>query len=117
MTMRDVTSDGRTPGVAGFLSRRRVLRLAGGGLTLAALTTGAVGCDEDAVDVEEPGSAGGDVPGGDGGKEADADGNGNGQAPEPLWTKPTSAETYGDNDELVAAGGVVIASGSPLAAL
>ncbi|MGW0220839.1 outer membrane protein assembly factor BamB family protein [Streptomyces tendae] len=125
MTMRDVTSDGRTPEGpgSGSPSRRRVLRWAGGGLTLAALTAGAVGCDEDAVDVEEPGNAGGDEPGGDGGKEvgADADGNGNGngngQAPEPLWTKPTSAETYGDNDELVAVGGVVIASGSPLAAL
>ncbi|MFD5053284.1 outer membrane protein assembly factor BamB family protein [Streptomyces tendae] len=124
MTMRDVTSDGRTPEGSGsvFPARRRVLRLAGGGLALAVLTAGAVGCDEDAVDavdVEEPGNAGGDEPGGDGGKEADADGNGNGngngQAPEPLWTKPTSAETYGDNDELVAAGGVVIASGSPLA--
>ncbi|GHA80420.1 hypothetical protein GCM10010330_38130 [Streptomyces tendae] len=120
MTMRDVTSDGRTPEESGFSSRRRVLRLAGGGLALAALTAGTVGCDEDAVDVEEPGNAGGD-----GGKETgagtdgngNANGNGKGQAPEPLWTKPTSAETYGDNDELVAAGGVVIASGSPLAAL
>src|SRR5690606_38125429 len=48
----------------------------------------------------------------------DADGSGtDGTAPKPLWTKSTSAETYGDNDELVVAGGVVLASGSPLAAL
>ncbi|CAL9622392.1 hypothetical protein SUDANB21_05894 [Streptomyces sp. enrichment culture] len=42
---------------------------------------------------------------------------GDGKAPKPLWTKTTSAETYGDNDELVVAAGVVLASGSPLAAL
>ncbi|MFF0534462.1 PQQ-binding-like beta-propeller repeat protein [Streptomyces coelicoflavus] len=122
MTRRHDTSDDRTPGAFGAPSRRRVLRLAGGGLALAALTAGTVGCDEDAVDVEGPGSAGGDEP--KGGGEGSGDGGGagagageKGGAPEPLWTKPTSAETYGDNDELVAAGGVVIASGSPLAAL
>lgn len=42
---------------------------------------------------------------------------GDGKAPKRLWTKTTSAETYGDNDELVVAAGVVLASGSPLAAL
>lgn len=118
MTTRDITSDDRTPGAPGSSSRRRVLRWAGGGLALAALTAGTVGCEEDAVDVEEPGNTGGDEPGG-GGKDTGADvgAKEKGQAPEPLWTKPASAETYGDNDELVAAGGVVIASGSPLAAL
>ncbi|MGX1116467.1 outer membrane protein assembly factor BamB [Streptomyces ambofaciens] len=114
MAGRDATSDDRTPEVRGSSSRRRVLRLAGGGLALVALTAGTAGCDEDAVDVEEPGGAGGDEP--NGGGEGSGDGK-KGQAPEPLWTESTSAETYGDNDELVAAGGVVIASGSPLAAL
>ncbi|MFJ5712315.1 PQQ-binding-like beta-propeller repeat protein [Streptomyces sp. NPDC093105] len=106
--------DGR-PGV-GF-SRRRALRLAGGGLTLAVLATGAAGCREDGSD---PGGSGGS---GDGGKPvggdepAGGDTGKDGQAPRPLWTKTTSAQTYGDNDELVVAGGVVIASGEPLAAL
>lgn len=94
-------------------SRRRALRLAGGGLTLAVLTAGAAGCREDGSDAGGSGGsgpAGGDKPAGGGaGKD--------GQAPELLWTKTTSAQTYGDNDELVAAGGVVIASGAPLVAL
>lgn len=117
MPMRDSTSNDRSSGALRSPSRRRVLRLAGGGLALAALTAGTVGCDEEAVDVEDP-AAGADKPK-DGGKASgDADGAGtNGTAPKPLWTKSTSAETYGDNDELVVAGGVVLASGSPLAAL
>ncbi|NDZ75571.1 hypothetical protein G3I36_31940, partial [Streptomyces sp. SID10362] len=40
-----------------------------------------------------------------------------GKAPAPVWSRTTSAQTYGDNDELVAVDGVVIASGDPLAAL
>lgn len=100
--MGDSTSGGR-------LFRRRVLRLAGGGLTLAVLTVGAAGCREDAADGGGSGGSGGDKPSGGGARE-------DRQAPEPLWTKSTSAQTYGDNDELVAVGGVVIASGDPLAA-
>lgn len=97
----------------GRFSRRRVLRLVGGGLTLAVLTAGAAGCREDPAD---GGGAGGDkpsaagTPSGGGGREE-------GRGPKPLWSKSTSAQTYGDNDELVAVGGVVIASGDPLAAL
>ncbi|WP_432058283.1 PQQ-binding-like beta-propeller repeat protein [Streptomyces sp. bgisy022] len=116
MAMRDNTSDDRTSGMFGGPSRRRVLRLAGGGLALAALTAGTVGCEEGAVEVEDPGNAGGDKPSG-GDKDSGGGTDKNGQGPKPLWTKSTSAETYGDNDELVVAGGAVIASGSPLAVL
>lgn len=97
-------------------SRRQALRLAGGGLVLAALTTGAVGCDEDAENVEDTGRSGDDKPK-EGSKGSSGGTGDDGRAPEPLWTKTTSAETYGDNDELVTAAGVVIASGRPLAAL
>ncbi|MFI6080055.1 PQQ-binding-like beta-propeller repeat protein [Streptomyces sp. NPDC051217] len=100
---------GNTAG--GGSSRRRALRLAGGGLTLAFLTAGAVGCEDTADGGGSGGSEGsaGDKPSGGGARE-------DGQAPEPLWTKSTSAQTFGDNDEFVAVGGVVIASGDPLAA-
>ncbi|MFF3715596.1 PQQ-binding-like beta-propeller repeat protein [Streptomyces prasinus] len=108
----------RSSGTPRTPSRRRLLRLAGGGLALVALTAGTVGCDEGAVDVEDPGSAGGEQPKDDDKKPGDGGATGgDGKAPKPLWTKTTSAETYGDNDELVVAAGVVIASGSPLAAL
>ncbi|MER5995595.1 PQQ-binding-like beta-propeller repeat protein [Streptomyces viridosporus] len=108
----------RSSGWGRTASRRRVFRLAGGGLALVALTAGTVGCDEGAVDVEEPGGAGGEQSKGNDKGSADGGGTGeDGKAPAPLWTKTTSAETYGDNDELVVAGGAVIASGSPLAAL
>lgn len=98
-------------------SRRRILRLAGGGLALAALGAGTVGCEDDLA----TGGGGGTPPhtaspgvgNGDGGGEAPGDG----QAPAPLWTKSTSARTYGGNAELVAVDGVVIAGGAPLAAL
>ncbi|WP_329039097.1 PQQ-binding-like beta-propeller repeat protein [Streptomyces sp. NBC_01725] len=103
MAMGISASDGRS-------SRRRVLRLAGGGLTLAVLTAGAAGCREDAADGGGSEGSGGDKPSGGGAAP------GAGQAPEPQWTKSTSAQTYGDNDELVAVGGVVIASGDPLVA-
>ncbi|MFI1223183.1 MULTISPECIES: PQQ-binding-like beta-propeller repeat protein [unclassified Streptomyces] len=95
----------------GRSSRRRMLRLAGGGLALAALGAGATGCqDEDLPgDTTGGGGAGGSTP------SASASPK-DGQAPAPLWTKSTSAQTYGDNDELVAVDGVVIASGDPLAA-
>lgn len=106
--MGDSTSGNRS-------SRRRVLRLAGGGLTMAVLTVGAAGCGEDTAD---GGGTGGGGSGGSGGDKPPGDGvRQDGEAPEPLWTKSTSAQTYGDNDELVAVGGVVIASGDPLAAL
>ncbi|MEY7981415.1 PQQ-binding-like beta-propeller repeat protein, partial [Streptomyces pilosus] len=99
-------------------ARRRRLRLAGGGLARVALTAGTVGCDDGAVDAEDPGNAGGEQPRGDGRKPGDGGATGgDGKAPEPLWTRTTSAETYGDNDELVVAGGAVIAGGTPLAAL
>lgn len=96
----------------GGASRRRVLRLAGGGLALAALGAGAAGCREDAGDDVGPG---GDKPAGSG--KPSAGGGEDGKAPKPLWTESVPADTYGDNDELVAVAGRVIASGSPLAAL
>ncbi|WP_149185167.1 PQQ-binding-like beta-propeller repeat protein [Streptomyces sp. TRM49041] len=98
------SSDGRP-------NRRLVLRLAGGGLTLAVLGAGATGCrEDDTADDGGSGTPGGGTPSEGAAAEA-------GQAPKPLWTKSTSAQTYGDNDELVAAAGVVIAAGNPLAAL
>ncbi len=107
----------RSSGTSRTPSRRRLLRLAGGGLALVALTAGTVACDEGAVDAEDAGSTGGEQPKDDDTKRVDGATGGDGKAPKPLWTKTTSAETYGDNDELVVAGGVVLASGSPLAAL
>lgn len=104
---------------SGRFSRRRALRLVGGGLTLAVLTAGATGCREDESGLGGSGSSGGSggssSPGGD--KPAGGGAGNAGGAPRPLWTKTTSAQTYGDNDELVATSGVVIASGEPLAAL
>ncbi|MEU0099299.1 PQQ-binding-like beta-propeller repeat protein [Streptomyces sp. NPDC006267] len=97
---------------AGRSSRRRVLRLAGGGIALAALGAGATGCQDEDV---TGGPAGGGTPSG-GASPEDGKKPEDGRAPEPLWTKSTSAQTYGDNDELVAVDGVVIASGDPLAA-
>ncbi|WNF28655.1 PQQ-binding-like beta-propeller repeat protein [Streptomyces sp. C11-1] len=95
----------------GRSSRRRILRLAGGGLTMAVLGAGLTGCeDEPTTDGESSAPPRGASP--EDGKAPD-----DGQAPKPLWTRTTSAKTYGDNDELVAVGGVVIASGAPLAAL
>ncbi|WP_406862171.1 PQQ-binding-like beta-propeller repeat protein [Streptomyces sp. HUAS MG47] len=104
----------RRDGVPGDrFSRRRALRLAGGGLTLAVLAVGATGCREDGSDLGGSGGTGGSG----GNKPAGGGAAKDGRAPEPLWTKTTSAQTYGDNDELVATNGVVIASGDPLAAL
>ncbi|MGO1019895.1 PQQ-binding-like beta-propeller repeat protein [Streptomyces rubiginosohelvolus] len=100
---------------AGRTSRRRLLRLAGGGLTMAVLGAGLTGCEDELATggegstppprSESPGDGKGDRGGKDGG------------APAPLWTKSVPAQTYGDNDELVTVDGVVIASGDPLAAL
>lgn len=95
-------------------SRRWMLRLSGGGLALAALGAGASGCREDVADGLDTGD-GADHPGAvdpSGGTSRE-----DGQAPTPLWTRTTSATTYGDNDELVAVDDVVITSGDPLTAL
>ncbi|MFH9605964.1 PQQ-binding-like beta-propeller repeat protein [Streptomyces sp. NPDC017448] len=100
---------------AGNTSRRRILRLAGGGITMAVVGAGLTGCEDESAtggegSVPSPrGTSPENGKGGGGGKD--------GKAPAPLWTKTTSAQTYGDNDELVAVDGVVIASGDPLAAL
>ncbi|KAB2589506.1 outer membrane protein assembly factor BamB family protein [Streptomyces arboris] len=101
---------------AGRSSRRRILRLAGAGLTMAALGAGLTGCEDESA----TGGRGSTPPPRTASPEPDGkapEGGKDGQAPAPLWTKSTSADTYGDNDELVAVGGVVIASGDPLAAL
>lgn len=79
---------------------------------MAALGAGLTGCEDEVAtggtgSTPPPGSASPE-----GGKAPE-----DGRAPKPLWTKTTSAQTYGDNDELVALDGVVIASGDPLAAL
>ncbi|MCI4040449.1 PQQ-binding-like beta-propeller repeat protein [Streptomyces sp. TRM75563] len=96
---------------AGRPSRRRILRLAGVGVTVAALGAGLTGCEDELA-------TGGDgstpPPRGDSPEEGKAPKDG--EAPAPLWTRATSAQTYGDNDELVTVDGVVIASGDPLAA-
>ncbi|MEW2066270.1 PQQ-binding-like beta-propeller repeat protein [Streptomyces sp. NPDC007346] len=102
----------------GRSSRRRILRLAGAGLTMAALGAGLTGCEDElatggAGSTPPPPSASPEDGKAPEGGQAPEDG----QAPAPLWTESTSAQTYGDNDELVAVDGVVIASGDPLAAL
>ncbi|WP_418960467.1 PQQ-binding-like beta-propeller repeat protein [Streptomyces tritici] len=101
MSKRNGAFDGRA-------SRRQALRLAGGGLALAVLGAGAVGCR--AEDVPDGAGSGGGTPSK---SAAPVDG----RAPKPVWTKQTTAMTFGDNDELVATAGVVIASGEPLTAL
>lgn len=98
---------------AGRTSRRRILRLAGGGLTAAALGAGLTGCE----DPSETGGEGSIPPPRTASPEDGGKAREDGRAPAPLWTRTTSAQTYGDNDELVAVDGVVIASGDPLAAL
>ncbi|MFI7286952.1 PQQ-binding-like beta-propeller repeat protein [Streptomyces anulatus] len=95
----------------GRSSRRRILRLAGGGITMAALGAGLTGCEDELATGGEGSTPPPRSASPEGGKTP-----GDGGAPEPLWTKSTSAQTYGDNDELVAVDGVVIASGDPLAA-
>ncbi|WP_228989575.1 PQQ-binding-like beta-propeller repeat protein [Streptomyces sp. DH8] len=100
---------------AGRTSRRRILRLAGGGITMAVVGAGLTGCEDESATGGE-----GSVPSPRSTSPEDGEGGGagkDGKAPAPLWTKTTSAQTYGDNDELVAVDGVVIASGDPLAAL
>ncbi|MFW6695689.1 PQQ-binding-like beta-propeller repeat protein [Streptomyces sp. MAR4 CNX-425] len=101
----------------GIPSRRRMLRLAGGGLALTALGAGAGGCREDTAGAPGDGSPeatdGSSVAPAEDASGAPTEG---GQAVAPLWTKTTSAQTYGDNDELVAVAGVVIATGDPLTA-
>lgn len=100
----------------GWSSRRQVLRLAGGGLILTALGAGTAGCGEDAADGGGSGGSGGS--GGAGNTDpSEGAGSRDGQGPKPLWTKSVSAQSYGDNDELVAVDGVVVASGDPLTAL
>lgn len=96
----------------GRSSRRRVLRLAGGGLTMAVLGAGLTGCEDELATGGE-----GSTPPPRSASPEDGKATEDGQAPKPLWTRTTSAQTYGDNDELVTVDGVVIASGDPLAAL
>lgn len=101
----------------GRTSRRHLLRLATGAVTLAALGAGASGCrTDDGNQADDEQDTGRDKPDGDDDPGDAGDGEAGG-APEPLWTKPTSAQTYGNVDELVAVDGVVMASGAPLAAL
>ncbi|WP_371625019.1 PQQ-binding-like beta-propeller repeat protein [Streptomyces sp. NBC_01116] len=95
----------------GRSSRRRLLRLAGGGITMAVLGAGLTGCEDELATGGE-----GSTPPPRSASPEDGKAPEDGRAPEPLWTKSTSAQTYGDNDELVAVDGVVIASGDPLAA-
>ncbi|MFD4794786.1 outer membrane protein assembly factor BamB family protein [Streptomyces anulatus] len=95
----------------GRSSRRRILRLAGGGITMAALGAGLTGCEDELATGGE-----GSTPPPRSASPEDGKAPADGKVPEPLWTKSTSAQTYGDNDELVAVDGVVIASGDPLVA-
>ncbi|MFF4170473.1 PQQ-binding-like beta-propeller repeat protein [Streptomyces sp. NPDC001744] len=92
-------------------SRRRVLRLAGSGLGLAALGAGAWGCGP----AEEP------VPGATApGKGASATPGSAfttpppGTAPRPLWQAPAASGAFGAKGALAVAGDVVLVSGDPL---
>ncbi|MEU6846066.1 PQQ-binding-like beta-propeller repeat protein [Streptomyces sp. NPDC046716] len=98
----------------GTTSRRRALRLAGGGLALAALGAGAAGCRDGGAEGE--GSADSATPRGKG-TGSPAASPADGRTPAALWTRSTSAQTYGNRDELVVTGGVVMATGRPLTAL
>jgi outer membrane protein assembly factor BamB len=89
----------------GRSSRRQLLRLAGGGIGLALLGAGAVGCENDAASAKPEDRK----PSG-----TDAASPADGEAPAPLWSQTTSAQAFGGDDALVVAGGVVIAVGDPL---
>ncbi|RBL84685.1 hypothetical protein DDE05_22245, partial [Streptomyces cavourensis] len=93
---------------AGRYSRRRILRLAGAGLTMTALGAGLTGCEDDLStggegSIPPPRTASPST--GTGTGTGDGKGTEDGQAPAPLWTKSVSAQTYGDNDELAAVDG------------
>ncbi|OEJ97649.1 outer membrane protein assembly factor BamB family protein [Streptomyces thermolilacinus] len=103
-------SDEQTGTGSGRPSRRRLLRLAGGGVGLALTGAGAVGCRGGESRDTTPGP-GGAKPSGGGGTGTPADG----QAPAPLWTKTTSARALGGDNALAVTGVVVIALGEPLA--
>lgn len=78
---------------------------------MAALGAGLTGCEDELATGGE-----GSTPPPRSASPEDGKAPADGKVPEPLWTKSTSAQTYGDNDELVAVDGVVIASGDPLVA-
>ncbi|MFE5209400.1 PQQ-binding-like beta-propeller repeat protein [Streptomyces sp. NPDC056600] len=95
-------------------SRRRLLRLAGGALALAATGAAVTGCDGDAGGgTSGGGSAKPSVSAGKGGNKGKAGNRGDG-APEPRWQAQTTAEAMGVVQALVVADGVVIATGDPL---
>lgn len=91
----------------GRSSRRQLLRLAGGGIGLALLGAGTVGCESDDASAEPTE----DAEPSKGGTTAAADGG----TPKPVWSRTTSAQAFGGDDALVVADGVVIAVGDPLA--
>lgn len=100
----------------GGTARRQVLRLAGGGLLLTALGAGTAGCDDDVVEGGGAGDSGDTRGSGSGEPSGGADAQ-DGGTPKPLWSRSVPAQSFGDNDELVAVDGVVVASGDPLTAL
>ncbi|MBD0709240.1 hypothetical protein BU197_12840 [Streptomyces sp. CBMA291] len=103
-------------------SRRRLLRLAGTGLGLAALGAGAWGCGP----AEGPAAGGTSGPPGAGkgsdartGATPGAEGDAfttppPGTAPRPLWQAEAATGSFGALDALAVAGDVVLVSGDPL---
>ncbi|MCX4967353.1 PQQ-binding-like beta-propeller repeat protein [Streptomyces sp. NBC_00654] len=92
------------------VSRRQMIRLAGTGLGLVVLGTGAVAC-ESGEQPEEPGD--GPATG------ADKEGGGSttpppGTAPEPLWKSDAANTNLAGMDALAVVGDTVLVSGDPL---
>lgn len=99
---------GAPDGGGAELSRRRLLRLAGTGIGLAALGAGAWGCGP----AEDPAPAGTASPGAGGGGAFTTPPPGT--APRPLWQGEAAAGALGAMDALAVAGDVVLVSGDPL---
>ncbi|MEU6663532.1 PQQ-binding-like beta-propeller repeat protein [Streptomyces sp. NPDC046821] len=102
----------------GAVSRRRALRLAGTGLSLALLGAGAWGCSpEDQGDQSKPDAA---APGnGKGNGDADADAFKTpppGQAPKPLWEAAAANDGLGGTASLAVIGDLALVAGDPLVA-
>lgn len=103
---------GATPGRP---TRRRLLRLTGGGAAAAVLGAGAVGCGpEDAAPADERPSASPakSAPA----AKAPGKGKGKGGAPSPVWTATVPMQSGGVHDELLALGGMALTLGDPLTA-
>ncbi|MER5743289.1 PQQ-binding-like beta-propeller repeat protein [Streptomyces sp. NPDC002225] len=95
---------------ARVLSRRGALRLAGTGLGLALLGTGAWGCSPDE---EQGGATATPGAGGDGGSFTTPP---PGRAPKPLWNAATANNSLSSTGALAVSGGLALVAADPLVA-